>query len=99
MMFCSQFVIAVYQAAAVAKQLRQKPGMRSEERRVGKECRSRCDWSSDVCSSDLDCRGLVDGDDVLLAVRHRRLPGRGSRETAPAKARNEIGRASCRERV
>src|SRR5476649_940927 len=27
---------------------------RSEERRVGKECRSRCDWSSDVCSSDLD---------------------------------------------
>src|SRR5476649_657504 len=27
--------------------------MRSEERRVGKECRSRCDWSSDVCSSDL----------------------------------------------
>src|SRR5579875_2490781 len=28
-------------------------GARSEERRVGKECRSRCDWSSDVCSSDL----------------------------------------------
>src|SRR5260221_358598 len=27
--------------------------LRSEERRVGKECRSRCDWSSDVCSSDL----------------------------------------------
>src|SRR5882672_2395398 len=27
--------------------------MRSEERRVGKECRSLCDWSSDVCSSDL----------------------------------------------
>src|SRR5260221_383449 len=27
---------------------------RSEERRVGKECRSLCDWSSDVCSSDLD---------------------------------------------
>jgi len=26
---------------------------RSEERRVGKECRSECDWSSDVCSSDL----------------------------------------------
>src|ERR1035437_5615339 len=26
---------------------------RSEERRVGKECRSRRDWSSDVCSSDL----------------------------------------------
>src|SRR5476649_2774435 len=28
---------------------------RSEERRVGKECRSLCDWSSDVCSSDLGC--------------------------------------------
>src|SRR5947207_2798930 len=26
---------------------------RSEERRVGNECRSLCDWSSDVCSSDL----------------------------------------------
>src|SRR5882672_5712534 len=30
--------------------------MRSEERRVGKECRSLCDWSSDVCSSDLTFR-------------------------------------------
>src|SRR5215218_9984764 len=29
------------------------PIRRSEERRVGKECRSLCDWSSDVCSSDL----------------------------------------------
>src|SRR5438034_849163 len=27
--------------------------LRSEERRVRKECRSLCDWSSDVCSSDL----------------------------------------------
>src|SRR5476649_1384685 len=31
----------------------QSAPMRSEERRVGKECRSLCDWSSDVCSSDL----------------------------------------------
>src|SRR5882672_3609133 len=31
--------------------------MRSEERRVGKECRSLCDWSSDVCSSDLGFGG------------------------------------------
>src|SRR5438034_826936 len=30
-----------------------RPSWRSEERRVGKECRSLCDWSSDVCSSDL----------------------------------------------
>src|ERR1035437_5724130 len=29
------------------------PDTRSEERRVGKECRYRRDWSSDVCSSDL----------------------------------------------
>src|ERR1044072_1592384 len=27
--------------------------LRSEERRVGKECRSLCDWSPDICSSDL----------------------------------------------
>src|SRR5215211_1086216 len=32
---------------------------RSEERRVGKECRSLCDWSSDVCSSDLQRDALV----------------------------------------
>src|SRR5476649_1245760 len=40
-----------------AKYLQSIQGMgysaRSEERRVGKECRSRCGWSSDVCSSDL----------------------------------------------
>src|SRR5260221_522831 len=29
------------------------PMPRSEERRAGKEGRSLCDWSSDVCSSDL----------------------------------------------
>src|SRR5260221_715124 len=34
-------------------QLMKEKMKRSEERRVGKECRSRCDWSSDVCSSDL----------------------------------------------
>src|SRR5476649_890211 len=33
--------------------LNAKLALRSEERRVGKECRSLCDWSSDVCSSDL----------------------------------------------
>src|ERR1044072_6696626 len=31
--------------------------VRSEERRVGKECIYQCDWSSDVCSSDLLCDG------------------------------------------
>src|SRR5882672_10498404 len=37
----------------VPSRLDSQPTKRSEERRVGKECRSRCDWSSDVCSSDL----------------------------------------------
>src|SRR5882672_2729711 len=40
---------------------------RSEERRVGKECRSLCDWSSDVCSSDLNY-GHQAGDSVLKEV-------------------------------
>src|SRR5437588_379799 len=37
--------------------------LRSEERRVGKAGRSLCDWSSDVCSSDLtgDVAGLEAG--------------------------------------
>src|SRR5476649_2258329 len=35
---------------------RRRAKNRSEERRVGKECRSLCDWSSDVCSSDLDAQ-------------------------------------------
>src|SRR5947209_1249351 len=35
-------------------ELLKKP--RSEERRVGKECRYWRDWSSDVCSSDLGRR-------------------------------------------
>src|SRR5882672_820038 len=26
---------------------------------LGKECRSRCDWSSDVCSSDLAMNGAI----------------------------------------
>src|SRR5436190_1855352 len=33
--------------------------VRSEERRVGKEDRSLCDWSSDVCSSDLSMGGFL----------------------------------------
>src|SRR5882672_6279004 len=75
------------------------PILRSEERRVGKECRSLCDWSSDVCSSDLHAR-LVDViDDKLLAgtmSAHTRsvILEQLSDITDP-----EIGRASCRERV
>src|SRR5476649_1482759 len=73
--------------------------VRSEERRVGKECRSRCDWSSDVCSSDLDHR-LRDVARQLWVADYL-----GHRARAPAFVgdsefgRGEIGRASCRERV
>src|SRR5476649_2820400 len=73
--------------------------MRSEERRVGKECRSLCDWSSDVCSSDLD--GFADAllvDEIdeggfVLVLELVRL------EVARLLVDDEIGRASCRERV
>src|SRR5213080_5167128 len=44
-----------------------------------------CDWSSDVCSSDLLGQAVVDR-------RERQLPGR-------ERQRPQIGRASCRERV
>src|SRR5262252_3391278 len=72
---------------------------RSEERRVGKECRSLCDWSSDVCSSDLR-RQLryqwsaggdllrIDDEAVSRAELQRQYDAGG-----------QIGRASCRERV
>src|SRR5476649_2740443 len=72
---------------------------RSEERRVGKECRSRCDWSSDVCSSDLSLRSRHDRalSRALYELRHH------ARRTAVGQAdhrhRAKIGRASCRERV
>src|SRR5882672_1221000 len=72
---------------------------RSEERRVGKECRSRCDWSSDVCSSDLPRKQADDLVRRHAAVRTadpevpRCLLRRQPREEL------QIGRASCRERV
>src|SRR5476649_572377 len=47
--------------------------MRSEERRVGKECRSLCDWSSDVCSSDLDFRDRAGGFETKVAHNHIRF--------------------------
>src|SRR5215211_2901556 len=75
------------------------PSPRSEERRVGKECRSRCDWSSDVCSSDLD--GLV----LRYKVEHTDDGLEGEEGTFTicsfwlVTALAQIGRASCRERV
>src|SRR5882672_1275385 len=59
---------------------------RSEERRVGKECRSLCDWSSDVCSSDLDSRA---------GRRHGAVPGFAR---TPATRRHERHRAGTRRR-
>src|SRR5438034_745043 len=47
---------------------------RSEERRVGKEWRSLCDWSSDVCSSDLLNKQIPDD---------RRDPKRDQRNEEP----------------
>src|SRR5476649_50807 len=73
--------------------------LRSEERRVGKECRSLCDWSSDVCLPIL-------GDDSCRRVERR--PRCGGEQSPPRDGRRhldgrpcnvEIGRASCRERV
>src|SRR5215204_3100242 len=75
------------------------PVSRSEERRVGKECRSRCDWSSDVCSSDLLFRAIADAQPRHLV--RRQLDGVLALDAdgARALAREQIGRASCRERV
>src|SRR5215204_5431889 len=43
--------------------------------RVGKECRSRCDWSSDVCSSDLGMEAIPFGAEGDIA------PGAGLRRS------------------
>src|SRR5882672_4454178 len=73
--------------------------MRSEERRVGKECRSLCDWSSDVCSSDLE--EVVDE----RQLEEAEAPCREADEEVVlqqllvVRVLHEIGRASCRERV
>src|SRR5476649_155448 len=72
---------------------------RSEERRVGKECRSLCDWSSDVCSSDLrETAGVSQH-----ATGRRRVPRQthdaGRCHAGGIEPNPQIGRASCRERV
>src|SRR6476646_6705899 len=72
---------------------------RSEERRVGKECRSRCDWSSDVYSSDLV--GVADAGPRGRAesIRAGLAFGSAGRRTGRVVLGRKIGRASCRERV
>src|SRR5476649_2563381 len=74
-------------------------GLRSEERRVGKECRSLCDWSSDVCSSDLGRGRSLDRHPGQLGAAG--IVGHGAVPAGPVHhaERLEIGRASCRERV
>src|SRR5207249_9601764 len=53
--------------------------------------RSKREWSSDVCSSDLDVRIGVPGDEQLLEQREA---GRFTQHIEGL----EIGRASCREK-
>src|SRR5476649_1216306 len=72
---------------------------RSEERRVGKECRSLCDWSSDVCSSDLAPRHHHRAFGKIGGHNHREYFWRLSHRHRNGKQERQIGRASCRERV
>src|SRR5436190_23804737 len=69
--------------------------------------RSLCDWSSDVCSSDLVGIGIANRDDAA-AGGVQRVPAlndlgeRGSHRQLGVVGKadgHEIGRASCRERV
>src|SRR5476649_2264045 len=73
--------------------------MRSEERRVGKECRSLCDWSSDVCSSDLTLKHLENCYDAMHPAAEKSEQSFAWFSDIPHPLFNEIGRASCRERV
>src|SRR5581483_6081878 len=72
---------------------------RSEERRVGKECRYWRDWNSDVCSSDLRRSPRV----LLLRVLRPELlqpqPRHVHDDFCGGVLQGKIGRASCRERV
>src|SRR3712207_7042690 len=66
------------------------------------------DWSSDVCSSDLDLPALRGLRDRRGQLRGRGRPGQPAADLSPAARQEpaagrgpgrEIGRASCRERV
>src|SRR5207249_9248792 len=68
--------------------------------------RSKRDWSSDVCSSDLSTSRTSMPDQRVPhrlppgVAGHRRTAGRGRRRAAArARRARQIGRASCRERV
>src|SRR5476649_2773092 len=72
---------------------------RSEERRVGKECRSLCDWSSDVCSSDLNGVTAANGARAADAADQSAASQPEASKSEASKSEAKIGRASCRERV
>src|SRR5215204_3679638 len=74
-------------------------GSRSEERRVGKECRSLCDWSSDVCSSDLETVTRPRHAAYFVAFAEQAALVIQGPDQRRWRRRLEIGRASCRERV
>src|SRR5438270_13949895 len=60
-----------------------------------------CDWSSDVCSSDLLLVGRIISASSATTRRCGRTPGptHGLFSKAGRSASAQIGRASCRERV
>src|SRR5476649_2886350 len=76
-----------------------KTSSRSEERRVGKECRSRCDWSSDVCTSDLLWEYLEKNGRMVDVYTDRDSMFTVPPRDGESKDKQQIGRASCRERV
>src|SRR3546814_18479694 len=65
------------------------------------------DWSSDVCSSDLNPALLTSADGFVLLVHHEDFPEISGKvvmftqivDHLPNRHIFEIGRASCRERV
>src|SRR5213082_1374349 len=54
------------------------------------------DWSSDVCSSDLR---VMLGPEAEGEENHQRQGQQGDRDSRKREQLQEIGRASCRERV
>ena len=56
-----------------------------------------CDWSSDVCSSDL--RKEKEREEKLKRGAEKEKKRKEEEKEKREKAKREIGRASCRERV
>src|ERR1044072_4012902 len=86
--------LACWRASAMPKSATR----RSEERRAGKEGIYQCDWSSDVCSSDLLGRHVGRGAERHASLGHATAAGVLEGERDAEVGDKEIGRASCRER-